>query len=107
MFCFVCVTAAPIAAAATGAALPATDAGVAPGDATTIINDDGNPLASPEGQSTAEQRIDDDANPLAAGFQNPAVMAGSIAGLAALLALLFFFIFKRKKNADASGTKNA
>ncbi len=87
--------------------MPATDAGVAPGDATTIINDDGNPLASPEGQSTAEQRIDDDANPLAAGFQNPAVMAGSIAGLAALLALLFFFIFKRKKNADASGTKNA
>lgn len=101
------ITAAPIAAAATGAALPATDAGVAPGDATTIINDDGNPLASPEGQSTAEQRIDDDANPLAAGFQNPAVMAGSIAGLAALLALLFFFIFKRKKNADASDTKNA
>lgn len=34
-------------------------------------------------------------------------MAGSIAGLAALLALLFFFIFKRKKNADASDTKNA
>ena len=101
------ITAASAAAATPGAALPATDAGVAPGDATTIINDDGNPLASPEGQSTAEQRIDDDANPLASGLQNPAVMAGSIAGLAALFALLFFFIYKRKKNANASDTKNA
>lgn len=101
------ITAAPIATATPGAALPATDAGIAPGDATTIINDDGNPLAAPDGQSTAEQRIDDNENPLAQAVGNPAVMAGSIAGLAALLALLFFFIFKRKKNADASDTKNA
>ena len=101
------ITAAPIAAAATGAALPATDAGVAPGDATTIINDDGNPLASPEGQSTAEQRIEDDENPLARGpLSNGYLVAGSLAGLAALFFLLFW-LFRRRKQATDTTDPNA
>ncbi len=102
-------TAAPGAAAAAPAGLAATpaaaggDAGVTPGDGTTIINDDDNPLASPDGATTAEQRIEDDENPLARGpLSNGYLVAGSLAGLAALFFLLFWLFRRRKQAADTT-----
>lgn len=105
-------TTAPAAATAAAAPAPAGlaaapaaaggDAGVTPGDGTTIINDDDNPLAAPDGTTTAEQRIEDDENPLASGpLGNGALVAGSVAGLAALLFLLFW-LFRRRKQANSN-----
>ena len=101
------VTAAPVAAAApaTGAAAAPADAGVAPGDGAVVLNDDGNPLANPEGLSTAEERIADDENPLASGAVNMPLVGG-IAAVAGLAAILLLFALWRKKKA-ASDSENA
>lgn len=96
---------APAAAAATPVATGVTagtpaDAGVTPGDGTVVVNDDGNPLANLEGQDTASERVEDDANPLArGGAMTTGIIAGSLAALAAL-GLLAFWFFKRKKKDD-------
>lgn len=88
------------------AAAPATvDAGVTPGDGTTIIDDADNPLANLEGEDTATERIGDDENPLAGGMtaEQEATLRGVIAGgAAAVLGYLLWAIWKRRKENDKS-----
>ncbi|WP_251159107.1 hypothetical protein [Caniella muris] len=104
---------APAAGAAAPAGLAAApaaaggDAGVTPGDGTTVINDDDNPLASPDGTTTVEQRIEDDENPLARGpLSNGYLVAGAAAGAAALL-LLLFWLLRRRRQAAGTTDPNA
>lgn len=110
------LTAAPVAVpaapgdagAAAPTAAPATvDAGVGAGDGATIINDDDNPLASPDGNDTTTERtIADNENPLAApggeegaGALAPAVGFAVGAAVLAVAALIAFLWWRRRKAA--------
>lgn len=90
--------AAPVDDAGAG---PALDAGVGAGDGTVIINDDDNPLASPEGlDTTTERTIEDNENPLAAGSLSevdPAVVGITVALL--ILGTIACILIKRRKQA--------
>lgn len=104
-------TGAPAGAAAADAPL----AGVGAGDATTVIDDDANPLATLDGQTPAAERaIEDNENPLASGVEGAedanregglsgALMIGIPLGAAALAALVVFLLWRRKRQADAPG----
>lgn len=78
------------------------DAGVTPGDGTTIINDDDNPLANLEGEDTTTERIiEENENPLAAfafGLSTPAIV-GLIAGGLILIGLIGFLVMRHRKKA--------
>lgn len=92
--------AAPVEDAGAG---PALDAGIAAGDGTVVINDDDNPLASPEGlDTTTERTIEDDENPLASGSLaqiDPAVV-GIAAALLILATIATVLIKRRKRTRD-------
>ena len=92
------------------AAIPAnTDGGL------TVINGDDNSLVTDgEGRDTNTMRIEDDATPMAGpsegasqGLKNPAVIGGVIAAtVAAVGLLLYFVVFKRRKQ-QAEQTEDA
>lgn len=84
----VAATAAGAGVAAEGGAAAVPDAGVGAGDATTVIDDDENPLATLEGQTPAAERtIEDGETPLSAGAQDAADESGSSALVIAVAAV--------------------
>ncbi len=104
--------ATPPAADGTTPAAPATvDAGVGAGDASTVINDDDNPLANLNGQDTTTERtIVDDENPLYSGLAQDLETTGSgmairiATGVALLVAAGIAFWWLRRRNRDKSAT---
>ncbi len=95
------ITAAPVPVDAPAADAPAADAGVAPGAATTIINDDDNPLAGLDGQDTATERtIADNENPLASGATdtNWGLIAGIGFGVLVVAGIAAYLVIRRKRN---------
>ena len=105
------VPAAPAGAAAGGAA--PVPAGVTTGDATTVINDDENPLANLNGQDTATERtIADNETPMASGADLGAgeVDSGGMA-IAAVLGIIVlaavgaaFVVMSRKRKEQETAT---
>ena len=99
--------------AAAGADAAAPDAGVTAGDATTIIDDDENPLATLDGQTPAAERtIADDENPLASGVEgaeaegdaSQGLIAAAVAGTLVLAAVAALILWRcRRSGANGSG----
>ena len=82
------------------------DAGLTQGDATAVINDENNPLATLDGTDTSTERaIEDNETPLAESLQqqgiNPTIaLVGGIALLAVLALCLAFLVIRRHKSND-------
>lgn len=95
------LTAAPTAVDDAGDG-PAVDAGVGAGDGTVVINDDDNPLANLDGQSTTDERtIAENENPLYSGSGlNGFAVAGLAIGAIALIGIVVYFLLRRRKKAN-------
>lgn len=107
---------APVAAGGAGAVADggvatAPDAGVTAGDATTVIDDDENPLATLEGQTPAAERtIEDNETPLSSGAQDAAnesgssalVIAAAVAGTLVLAAAAGLLLWRCRRRGNDS-----